>query len=164
MDETLPAPNHYVATVCHGGERYTAHVEGGDVTLCRGDEWVGTGRWRPGAIEDCGAVLPEGVYEAIEAAIAAAIVASAVVGGADPAPGRPDGDAHVAATTGHADAATWAARAAYTAALADARAAHDAAHEAAHRAEAAAIAAASVAHTAAVVAAWAAWAPRDSRW
>ena len=75
MDEA--APTHIVATAHHGDVCYTAHVEGGDVTLCRGDEWIGNGRWRPGQIEDCPAVLPDGAYEALEAAIASAIVGGA---------------------------------------------------------------------------------------
>lgn len=60
-----------------GGHTYTARLEGERVEIERDGVWAGWGRWREGRIEDCAAPLGDGVYAAIEAALARADVAAA---------------------------------------------------------------------------------------
>ena len=60
------------ATIEIDGIEYSATVSGERVTLYADGQYAGAGRWHEGAIDGCAADLPDGVYEALDAAIAAA--------------------------------------------------------------------------------------------
>lgn len=55
-------------TVWCDGVEFSAQRDGDCVVIHAGSVFAGAGRWvAAGSIEDCGAVLPAGVYEALEA-------------------------------------------------------------------------------------------------
>jgi len=58
-------------TIHHAGRTYTATLSGGAVELTCDGVYAGRGTLRTGRIEDCAAVLADGAYDAIEAAIEA---------------------------------------------------------------------------------------------
>jgi hypothetical protein len=70
--------NDITVTVTIDGNDYTATLEDGQVTLTENGKWAGKGRWdEPNArIEDCAADLGEDVYDALDAALDAAIRAA----------------------------------------------------------------------------------------